>query len=64
MHRFMQVTGHDDYASLYAWSIDDSPAFWEALCEFCDVRFDSAAQTTLARPGQHHGRRLVQPAVS
>jgi acetoacetyl-CoA synthetase len=51
MHRFMQVTGHDDYASLYAWSIDDSPAFWEALCEFCDVRFDKAAETTLARPG-------------
>ena len=51
MHRFMQATGQDDYASLYAWSIDDSPAFWEALCEFCDVRFDKAAETTLARPG-------------
>jgi len=50
MHRFMQGTGHEDYASLYAWSISDSPAFWEALCEFCDVRFDKAATTTLARP--------------
>jgi acetoacetyl-CoA synthetase len=51
MHRFMRATGQDDYESLYAWSIGNSPAFWEALCEFCDVRFDQAAETTLARPG-------------
>jgi acetoacetyl-CoA synthetase len=51
MHRFMRATGQDDYDSLYAWSIEDSPAFWESLCEFCEVRFDKAAETTLARPG-------------
>ena len=33
MHRFMQETGHDDYDALYQWSVNDSPAFWEALCK-------------------------------
>jgi acetoacetyl-CoA synthetase len=51
MHAFMLETGHASYADLYAWSCSDSPAFWEALCKFCDVRFDTAAHTTLARPG-------------
>ena len=50
MHRFMQDTGHADYDGLYAWSIKDSPAFWRALCAFCDVRFDRDADVTLARP--------------
>jgi len=49
MSRFMAATGHADYASLYRWSVDNSPAFWEALCEFCDVSFDRNATTTLAR---------------
>jgi acetoacetyl-CoA synthetase len=50
MYRFMRETGHDDYDALYAWSVDDAPAFWQALCEFCDVRFERQADTTLARP--------------
>ena len=50
MSRFMDATGHADYASLYRWSVDNAPAFWEALCEFCDVSFDRNATTTLARP--------------
>jgi len=50
MNRFMQETGHEDYESLYAWSTSNLPTFWEALCRFCDVQFDRAADTTLARP--------------
>jgi len=50
MHRFMQHTGHKDYDALYEWSIREAPAFWESLCEFCDVRFDRESETTLARP--------------
>ena len=50
MYSFMRLSGYSDYASLFDWSIDDSPAFWEALCEFCDVRFERAADTILARP--------------
>jgi len=50
MHRFMRETGHDDYDALYQWSVSDSPAFWESLCKFCDVRFDRTADTILTRP--------------
>ena len=50
MHRFMHKAGHDDYDSLYAWSIAETPAFWSALCDFCEVSFDTAPTTLLARP--------------
>ena len=50
MHRFMHAQGFDSYDDLYRWSIDESPSFWEALCDFCDVRFDKPARQTLTRP--------------
>ena len=50
MHGFMQLAGCADYDALYAWSVSDSPAFWEAICEFCDVRFAREPETILARP--------------
>ncbi len=50
MYRFMRQNGFDDYESLYRWSVDDSPAFWEAVCDFCNIRFTRAANRTLARP--------------
>ncbi len=48
MFRFARSRGFDDYDSLYRWSIDHSPEFWEALCEFCDVRLDTPASATLS----------------
>ncbi len=50
MYQFMQQQGFEDYAGLHQWSIDNSPAFWSALCEFCDIRFERPAETVLARP--------------
>jgi len=50
MYRFMQQHNHDSYASLHQWSIDEAPAFWSAVCEFCDIRFDRPADRILARP--------------
>ncbi len=50
MYRFIRQAGFADYDTLYDWSIADSPAFWRALCEFCDVHFSRDAATTLARP--------------
>ena len=50
MYRFMQQTGHDDYDALYDWSITQSPAFWEALCDYCAVVFDTPPSKLLARP--------------
>jgi len=50
MYRFMRQHGFEGYGDLYDWSTSDSAAFWQALCEFCDVRFDKPADTTLTRP--------------
>ena len=50
MHRFMQAAGCDSYDQLHAWSIKDSPAFWESICAFCGVEFDQQPAIVLARP--------------
>ncbi len=50
MQRFMDTTGHGDYAALYRWSVDDAPAFWQTLCTFCGVEFATPCTSTLARP--------------
>ncbi len=50
MHCFMRDAGFGDYDALYRWSVDDSPAFWLALCEFCNVRFDRPPDKVLSRP--------------
>jgi len=51
MYSFMRHAGYDDYEFLYEWSVNDAPAFWETLCEFCDVRFEREPDALLARPG-------------
>ena len=50
MYSFMRRAGFVDYESLYEWSIGDSPLFWRALCEFCDVRFEREPDEVIARP--------------
>ena len=68
MQRFMQNTGHERYDALYQWSVENAPAFWESLCAFCDVAFDTAPAAILARPddmmkaGWFSGSRLSFPA--
>jgi acetoacetyl-CoA synthetase len=46
----MRGQGFENYGDLYQWSISELPAFWEALCEFCDVQFHAPATTVLSRP--------------
>ena len=50
MYRFMRRQGFEDYESLYRWSIDDSAAFWSALCDFCDIRFTTRPEIVLRHP--------------
>jgi acetoacetyl-CoA synthetase len=50
MYRFMHDQGFETYDDLYRWSVTDSPAFWRALCDFCNVRFDTPATEVLSRP--------------
>ena len=51
MRHFMKAADCASWDELYAWSIADSPSFWESLCAFCDVDFDGQPATVLARPG-------------
>jgi acetoacetyl-CoA synthetase len=50
MHGFMVQVGCADYDSLYRWSVENPEAFWESICDFCEVQFASEPNTTLARP--------------
>ncbi|GAB3650881.1 acetoacetate--CoA ligase [Streptomyces sparsus] len=37
-----------DYAALHRWSVDELPAFWEAVAAWFDVRFGTPPTTVLA----------------
>ena len=50
MYRFMKQCGYHDYTSLYQWSLDRSPAFWAAVCDFCEITFSKPAERILAHP--------------
>jgi acetoacetyl-CoA synthetase len=50
MQRFIRQQGFDNYDDLYRWSIDRSAAFWEAVCDFCEIRFSRPADSTIERP--------------
>ncbi len=49
MFRFMRMRGFDNYDDLYRWSIQEPAAFWESVCDFCDLRFERRADEILAR---------------
>ena len=51
MYRFQREQGFATYDELYAWSLDDPAAFWQALVRFCDVQFTVAADTVLEQSG-------------
>ena len=43
--RFMKLAGKRDYAELHRWSVEQSPAFWNLLWDFCEVRGEKGART-------------------
>ena len=51
MFQFMSSLGFDRYADFHRWSIENVPAFWEALVEYTDVKFATNASATLLQPG-------------
>jgi acetoacetyl-CoA synthetase len=51
MFRFMTEQGHASYDELYRWSVDDVAAFWQALCDFCNIEFTKPADTVFEQPG-------------
>lgn len=51
MFQFMNSLGFDRYTDFHRWSIENVPAFWEALVEYTDVKFATNASVTLVQPG-------------
>jgi acetoacetyl-CoA synthetase len=51
MYRFMKEQSFDSYDDFYQWSIDNTADFWQALCDFCEVRFSKPADAVLVQPG-------------
>jgi acetoacetyl-CoA synthetase len=51
MFRFMTAQGYASYDELYRWSVDDVAAFWQALCDFCDIEFTKPADAVFEQPG-------------
>ena len=50
MYAFMHQQGFDNYVALHNWSIENSPEFWLALRDYCEIGFDREADTVLTRP--------------
>jgi len=51
MYGFMRGNSFDSYEELYRWSIADKAGFWQALCDYCNVRFHREADQILKQPG-------------
>ncbi len=51
MYRFMTQLGFDSYEDLYRWSLDSTPDFWQAVCDFSGVTFQKKASAILNQPG-------------
>jgi len=51
MFDFMRVNGFASYDELHHWSISDLEGFWQAVCDYNDVRFDNVADKVLDQPG-------------
>jgi acetoacetyl-CoA synthetase len=47
--RFAAATGHEDYESLWHWSVEDLEGFWGAIWEFFDVVASKPYDSVLAR---------------
>ena len=47
MYRFMQLQGFQNYNELYEWSINQRDFFWEALVDFCNIRFSKKPEMSL-----------------
>jgi len=51
MFRFMTEQGHASFDELHRWSVAEVEAFWQALCDFCDIKFTTPADKVLDQPG-------------
>jgi acetoacetyl-CoA synthetase len=66
MYRFMRVHANEiaeqNYASLYAWSVDRREAFWSSVWDFCDVIAEHKGTTIVTDPDRMPGARWFPDA--
>ncbi len=68
LYRFMEclreqgVGSFADYASLHAWSVQQSAEFWSALWDFADVRSSRKGGTVLEEGDRMPGARWFPEA--
>ncbi|MBV0932126.1 acetoacetate--CoA ligase [Marinobacterium weihaiense] len=68
IYRFMQQVNEthglllSNYDSLYTWSIDHSPAFWDSLWEYADIIASEQGDLTLEHPERMPGARWYPQA--
>jgi acetoacetyl-CoA synthetase len=55
------ANGICDYATLYAWSIEDPEAFWSAVWDFCRVVAEQGAEGNTWRSVLTGGSRMAPP---
>ncbi len=52
----------EDYAELYAWSLEQPQAFWTELARFADVRAEWGAGPVIENPERMPGARFFPAA--
>ncbi|MDA0679003.1 MAG: acetoacetate--CoA ligase [Proteobacteria bacterium] len=63
MYKFMSAQGFDNYADLHRWSHNNSQEFWQALCDFSDVKFSKPGSRVLDQPGDMTTARWFDDAT-
>src|SRR5690606_1091517 len=53
----------DGYAALYRWSVEEPEAFWPAVAEFANMRFESPPVRVLDGRGRMPGARWFDGAT-
>jgi len=54
----------DNYSRLYDWSVSDSPAFWSALWDFCEVIGDKGTKTLVNGSEMEQARWFVDAKLN
>ncbi|NNF50829.1 MAG: acetoacetate--CoA ligase [Gammaproteobacteria bacterium] len=68
LSKFMKLVGEvtdrsfEHYDDLYAWSVSDSGAFWQAVWDYFDVRCSRSADTVLKNGHQMPGAKWFEGA--
>ncbi len=64
MAQLMQATGHDSYADLWQWSVDQPEAFWSLVWDFCGAVGEKGTQILVDRDRMPGARWLPEARLN